>query len=81
MVSREKYYSVSEVAKIMNVCVETIRRYIADRRLPALKLPGGHYRIKQTDLKFRLASIKSLHLQTSKRIENNVTLTPNFLTS
>jgi excisionase family DNA binding protein len=51
MVDQQKYYSVSEVAKVMNVCVETIRRYIADGKLPALKLPGGHYRIKQNDLK------------------------------
>ena len=51
MVDQQKYYSVSEAAKVLNVCVETIRRYIADGRLPALKLPGGHYRIRQADLK------------------------------
>ena len=51
MVDQQRYYSVSEAAKIMNVCVETLRRYIAEGRLPASRLPGGHYRIKQTDLK------------------------------
>ena len=51
MVDQEKYYSVSEAAKVMNVCVETIRRYIANGRLPASRLPGGHYRIKQCDFK------------------------------
>ena len=51
MLKQQKYYSVSEAAKVMNLCVETIRRYITDGRLSALKLPGGHYRIKQTDLK------------------------------
>jgi len=51
MVDQQKYYSVSEAAKVMNVCVETLRRYIANGRLPASRLPGGHYRIKQNDLK------------------------------
>ena len=46
MVGKQKYYTVSEAAKVMNVCVETMRRYIADGRLHALKLPGGHYRIR-----------------------------------
>ncbi len=51
MKEEEKLYTVAEAAKVINVCVETIRRYIADGRLPALKLPGGHYRIGQADLK------------------------------
>lgn len=51
MVNQQKFYSVSEAAKVLNVCVETMRRYIADGRLPALKLPGGHYRIRLADLK------------------------------
>ena len=51
MVDQQKYYAVAEAAKVINVCVETIRRYITDGRLPALKLPGGHYRIRQADLK------------------------------
>jgi excisionase family DNA binding protein len=48
---QQKYYSVSEAAKAMNLCVETIRRYISNGRLQAVRLPGGHYRIRQDDLK------------------------------
>ena len=51
MIGQPEYYTVAEAAKVVNVCVETIRRYIADGRLRALKLPGGHYRIGQADLK------------------------------
>ena len=36
MVEQKNLYTVAEVAKIINVCVETIRRYIDDARLPAL---------------------------------------------
>lgn len=46
----EKLLTVAEAANGLNLCIETIRRYIATGILPAVRLPGGHYRIKQSDL-------------------------------
>ena len=46
----ERLLTVSEAADRLNCRKETIRRYIADGRLPALKLPGGYYRIREEAL-------------------------------
>ncbi len=46
----ERLLTVAEAAKRLGLCIETIRRYIAKGILPAMTLPGGHYRIKQADL-------------------------------
>lgn len=51
MLQRE-FYSAQEVATLLNVSVETIRRAIRDKRLPAFRLAKGAspYRIKVEDL-------------------------------
>ena len=46
----EKYLKVNEVAKILHVRIETIRRYIQQGAIVALILPGGDYRIAESEL-------------------------------
>ena len=50
MVEQKGLVTVAEAAKKLGLCVETIRRYVKTGILPAMTLPGGHYRIKQADL-------------------------------
>jgi excisionase family DNA binding protein len=38
--------TTAEVAKTWHVSLRTVQRYIADGKLPAVQLPGGHYRIR-----------------------------------
>ena len=42
--------TVEEAAKILKVRRETIRRYIKRGHLRARTLPGGDYRLRQTDI-------------------------------
>jgi excisionase family DNA binding protein len=42
------YMTTEEIAKILNVSKETIRRYIRDGLLPAIRL-RGLYRVKRED--------------------------------
>jgi excisionase family DNA binding protein len=46
----EKYFKVNEVAKILHVRIETVRRYIQQGAIVALILPGGDYRIAESEL-------------------------------
>ena len=46
----EKYLKVNEVAKILDVRIETVRRYIQQGAIVALILPGGDYRIAESGL-------------------------------
>ena len=39
------FYSTSEVAELFGVTGETVRDWIASKRLEAVRLPSGHYRI------------------------------------
>lgn len=43
-----------QVAQKWGVSVRTVYRYIADRRLKALRLPGGQYRIHPDDARAAL---------------------------
>lgn len=45
----------SEVAKLVGVSAETIRRYIRLGELPANRLPSGHLRIRREDAERLLA--------------------------
>ena len=44
------YWSPEEVAEIFRVHVVTVRRWIAGGQLNAIRLPGGGYRIPQSEL-------------------------------
>ena len=46
----ERMVSVTEAALRAGLQKETIRRYIVEGRLPALKLKNGYYRIREQDL-------------------------------
>ena len=46
----EKYYTTEEIAKLLNVAVLTVRRWILSGKLSAYKI-GRSYRISETQLK------------------------------
>jgi excisionase family DNA binding protein len=46
----EELVTVEEVARILKVRRETIRRYIKNGYLKAVTLPGGDYRLRETDI-------------------------------
>ena len=47
--AEERFYSVGEVAGLLHVDRQTVRRWIHSGRLPAIK-PGLEYRVAQSDL-------------------------------
>ena len=47
---KEELLTVAEVAKRLRVRQETVRRYIKDGSLKALTLPGGDYRVRESDV-------------------------------
>lgn len=49
----EKHYSVAELAKILSVKPYTVRKWINDGTIKAIRLPGdrGDYRISETEAK------------------------------
>lgn len=46
----EELITVEEAARILKVRRETIRRYIKNGHLYALTLPGGDYRLRDSDI-------------------------------
>jgi excisionase family DNA binding protein len=44
-----EYISVGFVAKRCGVCNTTVLRWISTGRLPAFRLPGGHFRVGSQD--------------------------------
>ena len=42
--------TVAEAAERLGYCKETVRRLIAEGRLPALKLPSGRLRVAEADV-------------------------------
>lgn len=48
--------TTSEVAKILRVDGSTIRRWVAEGRLPAVTLPGGLFRFHLADIEAILAT-------------------------
>lgn len=46
-----KLYSVSGVSEMMNVDVKTVYLWQKEKKLPALKLGGSTWRIREQDLK------------------------------
>lgn len=63
----EKYLKVNEVAKILHVRIETIRRYIQQGAIVALILPGGDYRISESELNKLLNRMTANHESESKQ--------------
>jgi excisionase family DNA binding protein len=46
----ETFYTTAQVAEIFGVTGETVRDWIAAKKLQAVRLPTGQYRIKRTAL-------------------------------
>lgn len=46
--AKQQYMTIEEIASILRVSEETIRRYIRDGLLPAIRL-RGLYRVKRED--------------------------------
>lgn len=48
----KQFYKTSEVAKMCGgVSKSTVLQWIKDDKLAAFRLPGGHYRVSDADLK------------------------------
>lgn len=49
----EQFYSVAQLAKMLSVKPYTVRRWIKDKTIEAIRLPGerGDYRISETEAK------------------------------
>ena len=45
-----RWLRLREVARRLDVSARTVRRYIADGRLPAHRLPSGHWRVQEGEL-------------------------------
>jgi excisionase family DNA binding protein len=56
--ARPQLLTVAQAATLLNVSERTVRRWIADERIPFLELPGGGYRIPQGAL---LASLRGTY--------------------
>jgi excisionase family DNA binding protein len=52
------YYTVEEVAEMLKVSIETIRRYVRSRNIPAIKLGGKYIRIEKKDLQKFLQTLR-----------------------
>jgi excisionase family DNA binding protein len=48
---KEQHFTVNDVAEYCMVSGITVRRWIREGKLSALKLPSGHYRITRDDFK------------------------------
>lgn len=49
--SIDRQYRVSAAAVRLDVSPRTVHRYIVGGRLPATRLPSGHWRIAESDLR------------------------------
>jgi excisionase family DNA binding protein len=56
-----KYFKVYEIANILHVRIETVRRYIQQGTIEALILPGGDYRIAESELNRLLNQVTAGH--------------------
>ena len=50
---------VGKASQLIGVEKETIRAYIRDGRLPAMRLPNGYFRIREEDLDRMLEPVQA----------------------
>ena len=46
----EVFLTTSQAAKMLNVSVSTLKKFIHEGKISSLKTPGGHHRILKTAL-------------------------------
>ena len=50
MDKKQTYYTIEEVANILKVNPESVRRWVRAKKLPAIKLGGKYIRVSAIDL-------------------------------
>jgi len=50
MEQKPTYYTIEEVANILKVNPESVRRWVRAKKLPAIKLGGKYIRVSAVDL-------------------------------
>ena len=50
MDKKQTYYTIEEVASLLKVNPESVRRWVRSKKLPAIKLGGKYIRIEASDL-------------------------------
>ena len=48
--NKETFLTAVQAADFLNISVSTLKKYIYSNNLKTLKTPGGHYRIRESDL-------------------------------
>jgi putative resolvase len=57
--TREKLLTTSEVARILNVTRHAVDKWIREGRMKAIRLPGGRYRIPESEVERLWRQLKS----------------------
>lgn len=55
---REKLLTTSEVAEIFNVTRHVVAKWIREGKINAIKLPGGRYRVPESEVEKIWKSLK-----------------------
>lgn len=50
MKNTQTYYTIEEIATLLKVNPESVRRWVRSKKLPAIKLGGKYIRIEASDL-------------------------------
>jgi excisionase family DNA binding protein len=49
-VSEDELLTLAQVAQITKLHIETIRRYVREKKLPAIKISSREYRVRRSSL-------------------------------
>lgn len=60
MEEKPEFYTVEQVAKILQITPETIRRYVRNGKLKAIKLGGKFIRVGKKDLDDFIVSMQTV---------------------
>lgn len=71
MKNSDMYITSKEAAKILNVSLATLKKFIYLGKIQSLKTPGGHHRILKSDL-FKPAALKAADIIVDKGISETI---------